>query len=88
MGSAGYVYINNLSGNLVIARDDVDTTGKNYSYDFTRTYNSLGNLSGRDSIWINSYDSTIFSGLLYMDSDGSAKPLNVEEPANEKLEIN
>lgn len=75
MGSAGYVYVNNLSGNLVLTRDEFDTTGENYSYDFTKTYNSLGCVADSESIWINSYDSTIYLGIAYLDTDGSAEIL-------------
>lgn len=75
MGSAGCVYVNNLSGNLVLTRDEFDTTGENYSYDFTKTYNSLGCVADSESIWINSYDSTIYLGIAYLDTDGSAEIL-------------
>ena len=79
MGSAGHVYINNLSGNLVLTRDEINSTGENYPYDLTRTYNSLGNISGSDPVWMNSYDSTIYMGLIYVDSDGSATTLTLKE---------
>lgn len=84
MGSAGYVYINNLSGNLVLTRDEFDSTGENYSYDFAKTYNSLGNISDSNPIWVESYDNTIYLGTAYYDSDGSAEVLKITKSETEE----
>ncbi|MEE1321524.1 MAG: DNRLRE domain-containing protein, partial [Acutalibacteraceae bacterium] len=87
MGSAGYVYINNLSGNLVLTRDETDTTGENYPYDFSVTYNSLGNLSSKEPIWFNSYETTMAYGYIYNDDDGSTEKLAYKVPENTDEEI-
>ena len=71
MGSAGYVYVNNLSGNLVISRDEMDTTGEEYPFDLTGTYNSFSSAAEEDSSWIMSHESGVISGSCYVHTDGS-----------------
>ena len=76
MGTAGYVYINNLSGNLVLTRDEFDTTGESYPYDFTKTYNSFGYYNEEESVWLESYNSYVLMGISYVDTDGSFEMLD------------
>ncbi|MCM1544366.1 MAG: DNRLRE domain-containing protein, partial [Ruminococcus sp.] len=82
MGSAGSVYINNLSGNLVIQRDDISSTGEYEPIDMSSTYNSYGgisnNLEGISSWRTNDqYGFSIMS--LYMCEDGSARVFDLKE---------
>jgi RHS repeat-associated protein len=79
MGTAGSVYVNNLSGNLIIFRDEIDTLGENYSYDFTNTYNSFTLTSNRASKWLRSYESGFISESEYIDSDGSLASFDLTE---------
>lgn len=83
MGTAGSVYVNNLSGNLVIFRDEIDTLGENYAYDFTNTYNSFALASNRTSKWLRSYESGFINKSEYIDIDGSAASFNLTEVAGE-----
>ena len=72
MGSAGYVYVNNFSGNLIITRDnEISTTGEEYPYDFSMTYNSLAAYDEDNSHWLPSYMSGFSSLIVYTATDGT-----------------
>lgn len=72
MGSAGYVYVNNYSGNLIITRDyDLSTTGEEYPYDFSMTYNSLAAADDDYSHWLPSYKSGFSEFYVYKAPDGT-----------------
>lgn len=72
MGSAGYVYVNNYSGNLVLTRDDeISTTGEEYPYDFSMTYNSLATIDESNSRWLPSYLSGFSTSFIYTAPDGT-----------------
>ncbi len=77
MGTAGSVYINNLSGNLVVARDEIDSLGENYPYDLTSTYNSFPLTENRSNKWLMSYESGFLNEKQYIDSDGSIETFKV-----------
>ncbi len=83
MGSAGYVYVNNYSGNLVLTRDDeISTTGEEYPYNFSMTYNSLATIDDSNSRWLPSYMSGFSSSVVYTAPDGTqqffVKGINAE----------
>ncbi len=79
MGSAGCVYINNYSGNLVITREnEISTTGEEYPYDLSMVYNSFSS-SEEVSGWLPSYASGFNYLYAYKDSDGTLKVFDLKE---------
>ena len=75
MGSAGYVYVNNYSGNLVITREnEISSTGEEYPYNLSMTYNSLSSATDADySRWLPSYMSGFNIMYIYIAPDGTQK---------------
>lgn len=67
MGSAGTVYVNNFSGNLVLTRTDISTAGEEYPYTHSMTYNSFAVTESQESLWWPSYKAGF--NLLYTHID-------------------
>lgn len=67
MGSAGTVYVNNFSGNLVLNRTDISTAGEEYPYTHSMTYNSFAVTESQESLWWPSYKAGF--NLLYTHID-------------------
>ena len=79
LGSAGCVYVNNYSGNLVVARDnDISTIGEEYPYDLSMVYNSFSS-SETDSGWLPSYLSGFNYLYAYTAPDGTLKLFDLKE---------
>lgn len=71
MGSAGAVHINNFSGNMILTRDDISTTGESYSYDLTSAYNSKTVYGDDSPRWVRSYQAYFTSIMMYIDEYGA-----------------
>ena len=84
MGSAGSVYVNNYSGNLVITREnEISTTGEEYPYDLSMVYNSLAAATdGNSSSWLPSYMSGFNAMYLYVAPDGTEDYIEKTAVAN------
>ena len=71
MGSAGTVHINNFSGNMILTRDDISTTGESYSYDLTSAYNSKTVYEEEYPCWVRSYEAGFLTIMMYIDEYGT-----------------
>ena len=81
MGSAGTVYINNLTGNLVMQRDNIATSSEIHPYVFSSTYNSFSpNMDGLTYL-THSQQSGFKPFRLFFTEDGSFRffKINTEE---------
>jgi len=81
MGLAGTVYINNLTGNLVMQRDNIATSSEIHPYVFSSTYNSFSpNMDGLTYL-THSQQSGFKPFRLFFTEDGSFRffKINTEE---------
>lgn len=78
LGTAGDVYINMQSGNLVIKRDDISTgTGEN-AFDISSTFNSMST-----GTWFQNHEAILFLyGSIYIDENGTFSLLWYDDEEN------
>lgn len=88
MGSVGTVYINNLTGNLAIQREDTHTTGESYPYDFSSTYNSLGTEESLNAEWVHSCFAGFKQFMTHVAEDGAFERFQTSADPNESDTFN
>ena len=83
MGSAGTVHINNFSGNMILTRDDISSTGEKQSYDLTSAYNSKTVYEEDYPCWVRSYEAGFLTIMMYVDEYGTLNFYNGTESETE-----
>ncbi|MBR5826423.1 MAG: RHS repeat-associated core domain-containing protein [Clostridia bacterium] len=83
MNTAGTVYINNFTGNLIITRDEAATTGKVNPYYFTSTYNSFSTIEAMEPSWFRSYEFGFRNETQFVNENGTGENITLAEIADE-----
>ncbi len=83
MDTAGTVYINNFTGNLIITRDEAATTGKVNPYYFTSTYNSFSTIEAMEPSWFRSYEYGFRNETQFVNENGTGENITLAEIADE-----
>ena len=83
MNTAGTVYINNFTGNLIITRDEAATTGKVNPYYLTSTYNSFATIEAMEPSWFRSYEYGFRNETQFVNENGTGENITLAEIADE-----